>query len=181
MTSLSNRDPRYPTGKLTLDPDITDDKRRRWIDSIRTTPARLRAAATGLTDAQLNTPYRDGGWTVRQVIHHLPESHTNAWIRFKLALTEDTPTIKLYQEDAWVKLPDVAIAPIESSLTLIDALHQRWVALLDSMSGDDFRRPMMHPERGVIPLDTLLQIYAWHGPHHIGHIEIVKTGARNQG
>jgi uncharacterized damage-inducible protein DinB len=176
MTPLSN-DPRYPTGRLTLDPDVTDEKRRPWIESIRTTPAKLRAAAAGLTEKQLETPYRDGGWTLRQVIHHVPESHSNAFIRFKLALTEDRPMIKLYNEDAWAKLPDVARAPIEASLALIDALHQRWVALLDSMTDPDFRRPLMHPERGQITLDTLLQIYAWHGPHHIGHIELVTKRA----
>jgi uncharacterized damage-inducible protein DinB len=177
MTPLSNPpniDPRYPTGKLALDPNVTPDKRRPWIESIRTTPAKLRAAANGLSPQQLDTPYREGGWTLRQVIHHIPESHLNAFVRFKLALTEDTPTIKPYNEDAWAKLPDVARAPIESSLALVDALHQRWVALLDVMTDADFRRPLMHPERGTITLDTLLQIYAWHGPHHVGHIEIVK-------
>ena len=174
MTPLSNVDPRYPTGKLSLDPNVTPDKRRPWIESIRTTPARLRAAANGLSEKQLDTPYREGGWTVRQVIHHIPESHANAWIRFKLALTEESPTIKPYNEDAWAKLPDVSRAPIESSLALVDALHQRWVALLDVMTDADFRRPLTHPERGQITLDTLLQIYAWHGPHHVAHIHLVK-------
>jgi uncharacterized damage-inducible protein DinB len=174
LSNPSNIDRRYPTGKLSLDPDVTDDKRRRWIDSIRTTPAKLRAAATDLTEAQLNTPYRDGGWTLRQVIHHVPESHANAFVRFKLALTEESPTIKPYNEDAWAKLPDVARAPIESSLKLLDALHERWVTLLDVMTDADFRRPLTHPERGQITLDTLLQIYAWHGPHHVAHIELVR-------
>jgi uncharacterized damage-inducible protein DinB len=174
MTPLSN-DPRYPTGKLTLDPDVTDAKRRSWIESIRSTPAKLRAAITGLSERQLDTPYRDGGWTVRQVVHHVPESHANAWIRFKLALTEDSPVIKLYNEDAWAKLPDVARAPIESSLALLEGLHVRWVTLLDVMKDADFRRPLTHPERGQITLDTLLQIYAWHGPHHIGHVELVRA------
>jgi uncharacterized damage-inducible protein DinB len=174
MTPLSNIDPRFPTGKLTFDPDVTDDKRRRWIESIRTTPAKLRAAVSGITEPQLDTPYREGGWTIRQVVHHIPESHSNAFIRFKLALTEDAPTIKPYDEDAWAKLPDVSRAPIESSLALVEALHVRWVTLLDVMQDADFRRPLMHPERGQITLDTLLQIYAWHGPHHIGHVEIVR-------
>jgi hypothetical protein len=172
MTPLSN-DPRFPTGKLTFDPDVTDEKRRRWIDAIRTTPAKLRAAASGLTAVQLETPYREGGWTLRQVIHHVPESHANAFIRFKLALTEDTPTIKPYDEDAWAKLPDVPHASIESSLRLVEALHERWVALLEVMTPKDFTRPLVHPERGRITIDTLLQTYAWHGPHHIGHIEMV--------
>jgi hypothetical protein len=177
MTPLSN-DPRYPTGKVVFETDITDDKRRRWIDAIRTTPAKLRAAATGLTDKQLDTPYRDGGWTPRQVIHHVPESHANAFIRFKLALTEDNPTIKPYDEDKWARLPDVPRASIESSLTFVDALHERWVALLDVMTPEDFTRPLTHPERGRITLDTMLQIYAWHGPHHVGHIELVKRAKR---
>ncbi|HEY2434824.1 MAG TPA: putative metal-dependent hydrolase [Vicinamibacterales bacterium] len=174
MTPLSDVDPRYPTGKLTFDRDVTPEKRRPWIESIRTTPAKLRAAATGLTDTQLDTPYREGGWTVRQVIHHVPESHANAFVRFKLALTEDSPTIKPYSEDAWAKLPDVARASIESSLKLVEALHERWVTLLDVMTDADFRRPLTHPERGQITLDTLLQIYAWHGPHHIAHVELVR-------
>ena len=173
MTPLSN-DPRFPIGKLAFDRDITQEKRRGWIDAIRHTPAQFRAAATGLTAAQLDTPYRDGGWTARQVIHHMPESHANAWIRFKLALTEDSPTIKPYDEDAWAKLPDVPLASIDSSLALLDALHQRWVALLDVMKPEDFTRPLTHPERGQITLDTLLQIYAWHGPHHTAHVEMVK-------
>lgn len=173
MTPLSNIDPRFPTGRLAFDTDITAEKRRRWIDAIRTTPARLRAAASGLTDQQLATPYRDGGWTLRQVIHHVPESHANAYVRFKLALTEDTPTIKPYDEDAWAKLPDVPRAPIESSLALVEALHARWITLLDAMTAADFQRPLIHPEQGPMTLDMLLQLYAWHGPHHIGHIELV--------
>jgi uncharacterized damage-inducible protein DinB len=176
MTPLSN-DPRFPTGKHTFDPDITDEKRRRWIESIRATPAKLRAAVSGLSERQLDTPYRDGGWTVRQVIHHVPESHSNAFIRFKLALTEDNPTIKPYDEDAWAKLPDVRRAPIESSLKLVEGLHERWVALLDAMKPADFTRPLRHPEHGQITLDTLLQLYAWHGPHHVGHIELVRKQA----
>lgn len=170
MTPLSNN-PRFPIGRLTFDNDVTDDKRRGWIEAIRATPAKLRAAATGLTDTQLDTPYRDGGWTLRQVIHHVPESHSNAFIRFKLALTEDNPTIKPYDEDAWAKLPDVERAPIESSLKLLEGLHERWVTLLDVMTPADFARPLRHPEQGQMTLDTLLQTYAWHGPHHIAHIE----------
>ena len=169
MTSSIN-DLRFPTGKFAFDPDLTDDKRRRSIDAIRRTPAALRAAVAGLSDTQLDTQYREGGWTVRQVVHHVPESHANAWVRFKLALTEDAPTIKPYNEDAWVKLPDVIGAPIASSLTLLEALHDRWVTLLDVMKPDDFTRPLTHPERGPITLDLLLQIYAWHGPHHTAHV-----------
>ena len=174
MTPLSNIDPRFPTGQFAFDPHATPDTRRTAIDSIRTTPAKLRAAATGLTNAQLDTPYRDGGWTARQVIHHVPESHMNAFVRFKLALTEDNPTIKPYDEDAWAKLADVARAPIESSLTLLDALHQRWVALLEVMAAQDFARPLVHPQHGPRTVDWMLQLYAWHGPHHVAHLQIVK-------
>jgi hypothetical protein len=173
MTPLSNTDPRYPTGKFTFDPAVTPEKRRRAIESIRETPAKLRAAAKQLTEAQLDTPYREGGWTARQVIHHLPESHMNAFVRFKLALTETSPTIRPYNEDAWAKLPDVARAPVESSLALIDALHQRWAALLDVMKPEDFMRPLIHPDLGPRTLDYMLQMYAWHGPHHIGHLHLV--------
>jgi uncharacterized damage-inducible protein DinB len=174
MTPLSN-DPRFPTGKLAFDPDITDDKRRRWIDAIRTTPAKLRAAVSGLSERQLDTPYRDGGWTVRQVVHHVPESHMNAYLRFKWGLTEHNPTIKPYDEHAWCQLPDVAKTPIETSLALLDALHSRWVTLLESMTPEDFARPIQHPDRPgqQLSLDWLLQVYAWHGPHHIGHVELV--------
>jgi uncharacterized damage-inducible protein DinB len=174
MVPLSN-DPRFPTGKFSFDTDVTDAKRRRCIDAIRETPAKFRAAVTGLSQAQIDTPYRDGGWTVRQLVHHLPESHANAFVRFKLALTEDNPTIKPYNEDAWVKLPDVARAPIESSLTLLEALHQRWVTLLDVMKPEEFTRPLIHPEQGQITLDRLLQMYAWHGPHHTAHVEMVRN------
>src|SRR5438046_2527431 len=154
MTSLSNNDdPRYPTGTFTFDPDITGEKRQRWIDAIRQTPVRLRAAAEALSPAQLDTPYRDGGWTARQVIHHVPESHMNAFVRFKLALTEDNPTVKPYNEDAWAKLPDGPRVPIATSLTLLDALHERWVALLEVMTPEDFKRPLLHPEQGPVTLD----------------------------
>jgi len=173
MTPLSNVDPRFPIGTFTFDPAVTPDTRRRAIDAIRQTPAKLRAAAAGMTAAQLDTPYREGGWTVRQVIHHVAESHANAWIRFKLALTEDNPTIKPYDENAWAMLPDVTGAPVEPSLALIDALHQRWLAVLDAMTADDFTRPLRHPERGQLTLDFMLQLYAWHGPHHVAHVERV--------
>src|SRR5215510_2701902 len=174
MTPLSN-DLRFPTGRFHFDPDITSDKRRASIASIRDTPAALRSAVRGLNEAQLDTPYRDGGWTVRQVVHHVPESHMNAFVRFKLALTEDNPTIKPYDEDAWAKLPDVPRAPIESSLALLEGLHRRWVALLEVMTPADFARPLVHPDRGPISLDWMLQLYAWHGPHHTAHIEMVKN------
>jgi uncharacterized damage-inducible protein DinB len=167
-------DPRYPTGKFTYNPSITPDGRTRAIAAIRETPAQLRAAVRGLDDRQLDTPYRDGGWTVRQVVHHVPESHMNAYIRFKLALTEDNPTIKPYAEDAWAKLADVKRTPIETSLGLLDALHQRWVTLLELLKPDDFTRPLVHPEAGPLTLDYLLQMYAWHGRHHVAHVTTLR-------
>jgi hypothetical protein len=130
----------------------------------------LRAAVAGLNEEQLNTPYRDGGWTVRQVIHHVPESHMNAYIRFKLALTEDDPTIKPYNEAAWAETADVRDTPVEVSLALLDNLHNRWVVLLKSMSDADFSKQFRHPELGVVPLVKNLALYAWHGKHHVAHI-----------
>ncbi len=162
-------DLRYPTGTFQFDPEVTPEKRARAITAIREAPAAVRAAVRDLRDAQLDTPYRPGGWTIRQVVHHLPESHMNAFVRFKLALTEANPTIKPYDEDAWSKLKDIA-SPIEPSLALLDALHQRWVTLLDRMEDADFRRPLVHPDSGPQTLDRMLQMYAWHGRHHVAHI-----------
>jgi hypothetical protein len=168
-------DPRYPAGEFHFNPDVTPEIRLQSIAAIREAPSALRAAVHGLTDTQLNTPYRDGGWTVRQVVHHVPESHMNAYIRFKLALTEDNPTIKPYEEDAWSKLGDVPRVPVETSLRLLDALHERWVTLLELLTPADFERPLVHPEMGPMPLDRLLQMYAWHGRHHVAHIATLRT------
>ena len=174
MTPLSN-DPRFPTGKFQFDPAVTADTRRAAIAAIRDAPAALRAAVRGLDDARLNTPYRDGGWTVRQVVHHVPESHMNAFTRFKLALTEDNPTIKPYNENAWANLDDVARAPVEASLMLLEALHSRWVTLLEVMTPQDFLRPLVHPDMGPLTLDFMLQLYAWHGRHHAAHIPELRS------
>ncbi|HEY2845622.1 MAG TPA: putative metal-dependent hydrolase, partial [Bryobacteraceae bacterium] len=133
------------------------------------TPRDLRVAVANLSDEQLDTPYRPGGWTVRQVAHHLPDSHMNAYVRFKLALTEDRPTVKPYDEARWAMLGDAA-QPLNASLDLLDALHLRWVALLESMSEQDFLRPFAHPEFGLLRLDQWLAQYAWHGRHHVAHI-----------
>jgi uncharacterized damage-inducible protein DinB len=168
-------DPRYPTGKFHFNTAVTPEMRRTSIAAIRDTPSALRAAVRGLSESQLNTPYREGGWTVRQVVHHVPESHMNAYVRFKLALTEHNPTIKPYDEDAWSKLGDVPRAPIETSLTLLEALHERWVTLLELLGPADFERPLVHPDMGQIPLDRLLQMYAWHGPHHVAHVTALRA------
>ncbi len=167
-------DPRFPIGKAQLEAQLSPEKRRQHIDTIAAAPAQLRAAVKGLTPQQLDTPYRDGGWTIRQVIHHLPDSHMNAFIRTKLVVTEDNPTIKPYDEDAWSKLGDVPATPIEVSLQLLENLHLRWDALLRSIRPQDFARTFQHPERGALTLDQNLCIYAWHGQHHVAHITALK-------
>ena len=167
-------DLRYPTGRFTPPEQPTNDTRATAIDVIEETPALMRRAIQGLDEDQLDTPYRDGGWTIRQVVHHVPDSHLNAYIRLKLALTEPTPVIKPYDENAWAKLIDSTAVPVDVSLNLLEAVHRRWVALLRHMSEEDFRREYVHPETGRHALDHLLALYAWHGPHHIAHI----TGVR---
>jgi len=163
-------DPRYPIGRYRVEGEIGAEQRRRWIDEIAETPARLREAVAGLTDAQLDTPYREAGWTVRQVAHHLPDSHLNAYIRFKLGLTEIDPVIKSYDEGAWALLEDTRITPVEVSLALLDALHERWVAVLRSVEDEQWSRTIQHPENGRMRLDFLLGLYAWHGRHHVAHV-----------
>ena len=163
---------RYPTGRFQRPTRTLENaQRREMIETIARTPGEIRAAIRGLSDSQLDTPYRPGGWTVRQVVHHVPDSHMNAFIRFKLALTEETPTIKPYDEAAWAKLPDARDTPIETSLTLLTSLHERWVGLLRSMAASDFERKLNHPEWDApLSLDSMLALYAWHGPHHTAHI-----------
>lgn len=163
-------DARYPIGKYQVPTEVTPAKRAEAIGEIAEAPQQIRAAVDGLNAAQLETPYREGGWTVRQVVHHLPDSHINAYIRWRLALTEDEPTIKPYEESAWAKLEDAAHAPIEVSLKLLDALHERWVRLLQSVKDQDFARRFRHPEHGVRTLDWMLFLYAWHGKHHTAHV-----------
>ena len=163
-------DLRYPIGLFKFEGSVTEDQRERFIDQIEGTPAKLRAAVEGLSPEQLDTPYRPGGWTVRQVVHHLPDSHLNSYTRFKLALTEDEPTIKPYYEDRWAELDDARNAPIEISLALLKSLHRRWVLLLRSLAPQDFARTFRHPELGVVSLDKNVSLYAWHGRHHVAHI-----------
>jgi hypothetical protein len=163
-------DPRFPIGKFHFEGPTDAGQRSKQIDDIAKTPAALHAAVDALSPAQLDTPYRDGGWTVRQVIHHLPESHMNAFVRFKLALTEDEPVIKPYMEDRWAKLPDVQSTPVEVSLTLLDALHPRFVSLLREIKPEEWKRGFMHPELGPVSLEKSLGLYSWHGRHHVAHI-----------
>ena len=167
-------DLRYPIGKVQRVEKLTESQRRELIDAIAQTPAKLRAAVAGLNDKQLDTPYRPGGWTVRQVVHHLPDSHLNSFVRFKLALTEDEPTIKPYDEARWAELPD-SKAPIEVSLSLLEDLHKRWILLLNALAPAEWQRTLRHPERpGPTTLDDNLQIYAWHGRHHVAHITALR-------
>jgi hypothetical protein len=170
-TSAPATDLRYPIGRFSWPAALTPAERTAAIDAVAGTPAALRAAVRGLTDAQLDTPYRPDGWTVRQVVHHVPDSHLNAYTRFKLALTEDTPMIKPYDETAWAALEDGKSALVEESLALVDSLHARWVYLLRRMRPADFERRLKHPQHDrVLTLDMLLAMYAWHGRHHVAHI-----------
>jgi uncharacterized damage-inducible protein DinB len=161
---------RFPVGKFSFDGELTGEQKRKCIEEIAAAPKKLRAAVEGLSAKQLDTPYRPQGWTVRQVVHHVPDSHMNAFTRFKLALTEDEPTIKPYNEAEWAKLEDVTGTPIEVSLSLMDSLHQRWVVLLKSLKPEDLKRKFKHPELGLQTLERSLAMYAWHGRHHVAHI-----------
>jgi uncharacterized damage-inducible protein DinB len=163
-------DPRYPIGNYEMPKEITPELRAKAIEEIAGLPGRIRAALKGLSEAQLDTPYRDGGWTVRQVVHHVPDSHMNAYVRWRLALTETEPTIRPYEESAWAKLEDAAHAPVEFSLRLLDALHDRWILLLRSVKSEQFAKTFRHPDHGVRTLDWMLFLYAWHGKHHTAHI-----------
>jgi uncharacterized damage-inducible protein DinB len=164
-------DPRYPIGRFTFDGKATPELRGQWIGEIAAAPGALRAAITGLTPPQLDTPYREHGWTVRQVVHHLPDSHLNAYTRIKLALTEEEPVIKPYDEARWAELPDVLATPVETSLTLLESLHRRWVLLLRQLGPPELARRFRHPEHNrSIGLDEMLALYAWHGKHHVAQI-----------
>jgi uncharacterized damage-inducible protein DinB len=163
-------DPRYPVGKFTYNGPPSEDQKQTFLADIASAPANLRVAVKGLSDTQLDTPYREGGWTVRQVVHHVPDSHMNSYMRFKLALTEDEPTIKPYAEDLWAELADTKATPIEVSLTMLDSLHDRWVRLLRSLKPEDWKRTFRHPELGPMTLEKNLALYAWHGKHHVAHV-----------
>jgi uncharacterized damage-inducible protein DinB len=168
---FSVTDLRYPIGPFSYDGQMTDVRRAACIARIAAAPGRLRTAVTGLDDGQLDTPYRPGGWTVRQVVHHVPDSHLNAYARIRLALTEDTPTIKPYEEARWAELPDARTLPVEISLRLLESLHARWVPLLERLSAADGARPFRHPEHGrIMTVDELVALYAWHGDHHTAHV-----------
>ena len=170
-------DPRFPVGKFEFPETVTPEHHAQWRKEIAEAPSKLRQAVAGMTEAQLDTPYREGGWTVRQVVHHLVDSHTNSYVRFRLALTEHEPTIKGYDEKLWAELPDARTAPVEPSLALLEALHARWMLLLNALGPQELARAFRHSERGPITLETNLALYAWHGRHHVGHALLVKNAA----
>jgi uncharacterized damage-inducible protein DinB len=170
-------DIRYPVG--TFNPPktaLTPSEKRDLVAEIEGTPDALRKAVRGLSPAQLETPYRDGGWTVRQVAHHLPDSHLNGYVRFRLALTEDEPTIRPYAEERWAELADAKGADVALSLELLAALHRRWVLLLRELSDAQWKRKLNHPDSGIMDLERMLALYAWHGRHHVAHV----TSARRR-
>jgi DinB superfamily len=168
-------DLRFPVGRYQPVPEISAEMREAWICELEALPRNLRNAVAGLSETQLDTPYRPGGWTVRQVVHHLPDSHMNSYCRFRLALTESSPSIKTYEEALWAELPDARTSPIEPSLVLLEGLHLRLTAMLRSMVETDFSRTFSHPELGEIRLDWTLGLYAWHSRHHVAHITNVRS------
>ena len=164
-----SEDLRYPIGKFDSNIEISPEARKNFIQTIEELPNRIRAAVNNLSDEQLDTPYRPDGWTVRQLVHHVADSHLNSICRFKLALTEDVPTIRPYYEDRWAELADSRL-PIEDSLKIIEGVHSRWTALLNSMTDKDFQKRLNHPESGEWTLEKFLALYAWHSKHHTAHI-----------
>lgn len=165
----------YPIGKFAAPENITEEHLEQWIADIETAPERFQSVAIGLTNEQLDTPYRPDGWTVRQVIHHMPDSHMNSYIRFHWALTEENPTIKAYDEGGWANLSYQSLVPIETSLQLLDLIHTRWVILLRHMNQADFQKTFVHPQSGrTMRLDWVTGLYAWHSKHHLAHIETLK-------
>jgi hypothetical protein len=168
-------DLRYPVGRFQVVRTLSPEQRRTAIDTIAAAPGHMRTAVHGLDQRQLDTPYRPDGWSVRQVVHHVPDSHVNAYVRTKLALTEDNPHIKAYDEKAWAGLEDSRTTPIDASLMLLDALHDRWVRLFRAMTPADFTRTLMHSENGEMTLDHVLAMYQWHSLHHVAHIARLRS------
>ncbi|MEZ4773396.1 MAG: putative metal-dependent hydrolase [Bacteroidia bacterium] len=164
---------RYPVGRFSRPGRLTPDQRKTMIQTIAETPARVRQLVQHLSDSQLDTPYRPEGWTIRQVVHHMADSHLNSYIRFKWTLTEDEPLIKTYNQKAWAEMPEAAHGPVSYSLTLLEGLHARWVAMLNQMTESDFETRLTHPEQGKIDLDHMLGLYEWHCRHHLAHIALV--------
>jgi hypothetical protein len=164
----------YPIGKFIHEKEISSQRRKELLNEITEAPFKLSKIVDGLTEEQLNTPYRPGGWTVKQVVHHLADSHLNAYVRTKLALTENEPVIKPYNQADWANLKDSFDTSVEVSLTLLDSVHKRWVTLLKSLNETDFKRKFRHPEIGLLDIDWIVAQYAWHGKHHTAHIASLK-------
>jgi hypothetical protein len=174
MTDLEQL--RYPVGKFEWPKSPPDPATRRvHIKTIEDTPARLRSLVGGLSDAQLDTPYRPGGWTVRQVIHHVPDSHMNAYVRMKLAVTEDAPAIRVYEEQLWAELPEAKTGPVDMSLVLLEALHRRWVMFQNNLTDAQFARTFTHPQWGSVTVGEAVAMYAWHCRHHTAHVQLVQA------
>jgi hypothetical protein len=171
---MDTSDLRYPVGEFRFPDSVSAQDLIKFVDQIAETPVHLRAAIAGLSESQLDTPYRPGGWTVRQLAHHVPDSHLNSYVRFRLALTEDQPVIKPYEEKRWAELPDARSMPVEPSLALLENLHARWVPLLRSLSDADWKRSFRHPELGLVSLENNAALYAWHGRHHVAHITALR-------
>jgi len=171
---MDTPDLRYPVGEFRFPASVRAHELATFIDQIADTPARMRAAVAGLGDAELDTPYRPGGWTVRQLAHHVPDSHINSYMRFRLALTEDEPVIKPYEEGRWAELADARTMPVEPSLALLESLHARWVPLLRSLSDAEWKRRFRHPDLGLVSLENNAALYAWHGRHHVAHITALR-------
>ena len=168
-------DLRYPIGRFQKETDISESRRNELIEGISVLPTDLRLAVAEMSPEQLDTPYRSGGWTVRQVVHHLADSHMNAFIRYRLALTEHEPTIKPYDEKLWADLPDSRSAPVELSLKLLECLHSRWTLMLRALPGEEFSKTFKHPALGLLTLDVQLSLYHWHGKHHLSQITALQT------
>lgn len=162
-------DARYPIGTFQLEGEITRTLINHWVEELTILPNKLREAVSGLSNEQLDTPYREGGWTIRQVVHHIADSHMNAYIRFKLALTEDSPVIKPYEEARWAELEDSKLS-VDVSLTLIESVHLRLISLLKGLNEDELKRTFVHPESGIVSVEKNIGLYAWHGNHHLAHI-----------
>ena len=169
------QDHRYPIGRFITPSETGKAQREVWTGQIERLPVELRNAVADLSDEQLDTPYREGGWSVRQVVHHMPDSHMNSYVRFRLALTEESPLIKPYDEAAWAELADARTAPISVSLALLEALHTRWMLLIRSLAEGEFARSFQHPALGSVTLGKALAVYAWHSKHHLAQITSLRS------